>query len=444
MDDHRPTSWTTAGSTCDDTVFDVIGVGFGPSNVALAIALGEGSGRALTAHFFEKQPRFSWHPGMLLPEATMQVHFLKDLVTLRDPSSKFSFLNYLREQGRLVDFVNHKMIFPSRMEFHDYFRWCASACADKVTYGCEVLSVEPVGGVEGGRLLDVHLRQTDELGTRTLRRRTRNVVIAPGLRRRLPDGVAESSRVWHSSGLLQRLDGLPPGGEGLRFVVVGAGQSAAEVTAHLHGRFDGARVRAVFTPYGYAPADDSPFANRIFDPAAVDDFFGAPPAARKMLLERHKNTNYAVVDQELIEDLYATWYQEKVRGEQRLLIDNATRFLECDESQGTVRLTLESLITGEKTEVECDYLVCATGYHPAAPDELLGPDLRRLCRKGSLGQPRVGRDYRLEMLDGVECGIYVQGSTEHTHGLTSTLLSMTAVRAGEIADALRDRLHRAS
>ena len=33
-------------------------------------------------------------------------------------------------------------------------------------------------------------------------------------------------------------------------------------------------------------------------------------------------------------------------------------------------------------------------------------------------------------------GLYLQGGTEHTHGLASTLLSTTAVRAGEIRDSL--------
>ncbi|GAA1285251.1 hypothetical protein Psi02_32310 [Planotetraspora silvatica] len=36
-------------------------------------------------------------------------------------------------------------------------------------------------------------------------------------------------------------------------------------------------------------------------------------------------------------------------------------------------------------------------------------------------------------------GIYLQGGTEHSHGLTSTLPSTTAVRAGEIRDSLLTR-----
>ena len=58
--------------------------------------------------------------------------------------------------------------------------------------------------------------------------------------------------------------------------MVGAGQSAAEAVAFFHDRFPAAEVHGVFARYGYSPADDSSFANRIFDPAAVDDFYGAP------------------------------------------------------------------------------------------------------------------------------------------------------------------------
>lgn len=99
-------------------IHDLIGIGFGPSNVALAIALSEHNARvgrqeAVTAHFFERQPAFGWHRGMLIDDATMQVSFLKDLVTLRDPSSEYTFLRYLQSRGRLIDFVNGKNLFRS-------------------------------------------------------------------------------------------------------------------------------------------------------------------------------------------------------------------------------------------------------------------------------------------------------------------------------------------
>ena len=51
---------------------------------------------------------------------------------------------------------------------------------------------------------------------------------------------------------------------------------------------------------------------------------------------------------------------------------------------------------------------------------------------GADGRVRVGRDYRVETTEAARAGIYLQGATEHTHGLGSTLLSNVAVRAGEI------------
>lgn len=35
-----------------------------------------------------------------------------------------------------------------------------------------------------------------------------------------------------------------------------------------------------------------------------------------------------------------------------------------------------------------------------------------------------------------QVGIYLQGGTEHTHGITSTLLSNVAVRSGELVRSM--------
>ncbi|WP_217143297.1 lysine N(6)-hydroxylase/L-ornithine N(5)-oxygenase family protein [Streptomyces sp. AC627_RSS907] len=419
-------------------VHDLIGIGFGPSNVAMAIALSEHNARAgrqeaVTAHFFEQQPRFGWHRGMLIDDATMQVSFLKDLVTLRNPASEFSFLCYLKSKGRLVDFINHKNLFPLRVEFHDYFEWAAAQVDDMVSYGHEVVGVAPV--LDGGvvEYLEVTVRSGEGLEVH----RARNLVIGTGLRPLVPEGVERGERVWHNSELLVRVEELE-GTSPSRFVVVGAGQSAAENVAYLHRRFPGAEVCAVFTRYGYSPADDSGFANRIFDPAAVDEYFAAPGDVKRRLMDYHGNTNYSVVDIDLIDDLYRQMYREKVLGTERLRFLNVSRLTGVEVTPDKVRTSVTSLVTGEETLLDADVVVLATGYSPADPLGLLGEVADR-CLRDDEGRVRVERDYRVATDPDLRCGIYLQGGTEHTHGITSSLLSNTAVRVGEILDSLLDR-----
>jgi L-ornithine N5-oxygenase len=411
-------------------IYDVVGVGFGPSNLALAIALAEhnaGPGEPVTAHFLERQPRFGWHRGMLIDTATMQVSFLKDLVTMRNPTSGFSFLNYLRSVGRLVDFINHKNLFPLRVEFHDYFEWAAAKVDDVVSYGTEVVAVKPVYDGPEVAYFDVEASDGSSL-------RARNLVVGTGLRPQLPEGVTAGERVWHNSELLFRVDALRDT-DPRRFVVVGAGQSAAEVAALLHDEFPRAEVCAVFARYGYSPADDSSFANRIFDPDAVDQFYRAGEPVKDRLMRYHGATNYSAVDIDLIDELYRRMYREKVLGVERLRLFNVSRPVEVTDT-GTV--TIESLTTGSQTVLEADAVVYATGYRPADPTPLLG-ELGPRCLRDDEGRLRVERDYRLTTEPPLRGGIYLQGGTEHTHGITSSLLSNTAVRVGEILQSIVDR-----
>jgi len=421
-------------------VHDVLGIGFGPSNLALAIAIDEhnaargADGETIDAVFVEKQERFGWHRGMLLGDATMQVSFLKDLVTMRDPTSAHSFVAFLHERGRLVDFMNHKTLFPLRVEFHDYLEWAAARMSHLVSYGAEVVDVRPV--LEDGVVCayDVSIG-----GPEPLVRRARNVVIAAGLELRMPPGIERTARVWHNCDFLRRVEALAGGPPPQRFVVIGAGQSAAEVTAYLHSAFPEAEVCAAFSRYGYSPADDSPFANRIFDPDAVDMYFSAPPACKRMLLDYHRNTNYSVVDPELIEELYRRAYQEKVSGRERLRMLPTCRLLGVSDGDGPVRTSLECMASGERTELESDAVVLATGYRPVCPLGLLGR-AGTMCATSDDGMVCIDRDYRVATCCEARAGIYLQGATEHTHGIGSTLLSNTAVRAGEILDSLL--LHR--
>src|SRR5713226_957206 len=167
-----------------DLTLDAVGVGVGPFNLSLAALL------APTGHngrFFERSADFQWHPGLLFPEATLQVSYLKDLVTLVDPTSPYSFLAFLRANKRLYRFINRTETRVSRQEFNQYLQWVASRLPN-VEFGAEVREVS----------LDQQ-SFTVQLDRRTLR--AKNIVLGTGLVPSIPEWARPhlGNHVFHSN-----------------------------------------------------------------------------------------------------------------------------------------------------------------------------------------------------------------------------------------------------
>jgi L-ornithine N5-monooxygenase len=420
--------------------YEIVGVGFGPSNLSFAIALREHaanvSGRPVSVIFFEKQREFGWHRNMLLPDVTMQISFLKDLATFRNPVSPFTFVAYLHQAGRLPQFVNNQNFFPTREEFHNYLEWAQTSFADQVCYGSEVTAIrQSPGAAASGERLELEVR--DATGAVRLVR-TRNVVISTGLVPRMPHGVTCDDRVWHSSQFLSKFSSVDRH-ELKSVAVIGAGQSAAEITRFLYDELPHAQVSSIIPSYGYSLADDTPFANQVFDPGAVDHYYFGSAQTQEAFWRYHRNTNYSVVDSDVIRDLYRRSYSESVRNTRRLQFLNLTRLSDVNRAGSETRIVLRSLIDKEIQELSVDAVVCATGYDAMEPTRLLG-DLSQYCLRDGAGQLRVTRDYRVMTSPALPCGIYLQGGTEHSHGLSSSLLSNVALRSGEIADSIIRRL----
>ena len=427
-----------------DNLFDMIGVGFGPSNLALAVRLAEEPGASSLAHcFIERQPEFGWHRGMLLDDCRMQISFLKDLVTLRDPKSRFTFINYLFERGRLPDFVNLKSFYPTRVEFHDYLNWVAQAFDDRVHYGETVTGVEPVTAPDSSGQVDaVRVFSRDEAG-REWQRVTRALSIGIGGSAQVPEAFAALGphNVIHTANYLTSIDrvvgapGAPQSGPRKRVAVIGAGQSAAEVFIDLTRRFPGVDASLVIRSGALKPADDSPFVNEIFSPAFTDVIFAQTKDMRRSLIDRFRDTNYAVVDRALIEQIYEMLYLQSVGGEPRhRLLANTAIETAARHSNGQLELTLRDRLSGHACAERFDALVLATGYGRATHLGLL--DGLAPYLGDALQQGNVGRDYQLATPAHFKPRIYLQGCCEDSHGLSDTLLSVLALRSDEITASL--------
>jgi L-ornithine N5-monooxygenase len=437
-----PSFWRAQSS--ETSIYDLVGIGFGPSNLALATTIQEESelvsGRALRCLFLERRREFGWHPGLLLDGARVQLSFLKDLVTLRNPCSRFTFLNYLRERNRLDHFANLRNMYPTRLEFNDYYRWAAEQVRDVVYYGHEVVSVEPVRTTQASRgarvdLLRVRAREID--AQRSVEFLTRNLVLAVGGVPALPQGIdlRGCRRVFHAQEFLPRLAvDYPDRDAAYRFVVVGSGQTAAEVFQHLLSRYPRAEITATLRRFAYKPADDSHFVNEIFFPEMIDFVYRLPAERRRALFSSHADTNYSAVDVDLIQEIYEELYQARVAGEERariLRFHELRGFAEHDEK---LVLHFHDSLANRPVELEADAAILATGYVRPGKPEILGPVQEYLDVEED--RYAVERNYRIRSREDFLPRIFLQGFCESTHGISDTLLSNLAKRSVEILGAL--------
>lgn len=417
--------------------YDVLGIGFGPSNLALAIALQEQAlqqGRNYQALFLDKQHDYRWHGNTLVTQSELQISYLKDLVTLRNPTSPFSFVNYLHKHDRLIDFINLGTLYPCRMEYNDYLCWVARQFSEQCAYGEEVSCVEPVQGPDGIELLKV--LSTDVRGQERFRL-TRSVVVSTGGTPRIPAAFSHlrnDARVFHHSRYLESIAKQPClKNPSMRIAVIGGGQSAAEAFIDLNDSYPSAQVDMILRAAVLKPADDSPFVNEIFAPSYTDLVFNEPQAEREKLIQEYHNTNYSVVDLNLIESIYSIFYRQKVANQQRhAFLSRRTVELACADSNG-IELTLRDSATGATEQRRYDVVILATGYQRSSHRELLAP------LKDYLGDYEVGRDYRLQTDPRLRAGIYMQGFSQDSHGLSDTLLSVLPMRAAEIAASIFDQ-----
>lgn len=406
---------------------DLILVGAGPSNIALAVAMEEhglppGVERVV---MLEAGDSVAWHPGMMFSEAQSQVSFLKDLVTLRDPTSRFTFLNFLHRTGRLQEFVDLQTFFPYRREISAYLRWCVEGLS-RVQLRCSsaVQQLRPVADAQG------------RVGQWRLRCRDGRVLYAPrvvygaGRDALVPEAFAglSSARLLHASRFLGRAATLDPAGISA-VAVIGGAQSSAEVYSDCLQRFPKARVRMLMRSVGLTPYGGSKFTNALYGEDYVDRFFSAPPARRRVLLESMHDSNYAGVTPTMLESLYRFHYLQRLDGTERARIHTQCRIGQVHEEGGRIHIGWDSGAGADRHDEAFDLVVLGTGYRNATP-ALLHDALRELpCRELA-----VDRNYRAVLASADGVSLHTLGINEATHGISDTLLSVVGARARRVLD----------
>ncbi|SFP42913.1 lysine N6-hydroxylase [Amycolatopsis arida] len=399
---------------------NVLAIGAGPANLSLAALADPFSD--LSVALVESRKSVSWHPGLLWSNSRLQVSGVKDLVSLVDPRSRFSFLNFLHENGRLYRHLIANVDYVSRKEFDQYFTWAAQLL---------------------GVYLDETVQAVDHDGRGFVVRTGRgqwhadNLVLGVGQVPSQPECVRGivSSRLWHASRHLDQ--GLPLSGK--HVLLVGGGQSGAEVALDMLSGRTGLprRLTWVTGRDGFSPLDDSPFANDWFNPSYVRYFYELSSEQRSTLLGRQRAAVCGVT-RELLALVYKRLYEiDYLTSDQfshQLLA--GVELSELAEVSGAFRGALLDTVTGRERPILCDVVVLATGFTPRLPS-FMEPLHDRMPRTDDGYQ--VARDYRVPW-DGPDTNrIYVQNGARTSHGVADPNLSLAAWRSATIINSLLDR-----
>lgn len=406
---------------------DVLGIGLGPFGLSLA-ALADGV-EGLDAVFVDQQESFSWHPGLLIEGATLQVPFLADLVSLVEPSSRWSMLSYLKERGRLFRFYFAERFLVPRREYDAYLRWAAGALP-----GCQFgTRVEAVHWDARADRFRVTCRAvaTREVTTYT----ARNLVLGVGTDPVVPDAFRDvlGKQVMH---VADYLDHRPLLHDAERVTVVGSGQSGAEVFLDLlrSQPQTGTTLSWLSRTAAFAPMEYSKLGLEHFTPDYTAYFHGLPAATRESLVPQQWQL-YKGISADTIAQIYDLLYERTVDGRRvPAELRPGVGVTSCRRDGEGLILDCRHIGQNRQFQVGADAVVLATGYAAQRP-AFLDPVLP-LLELDEHGRYQVGADYCIETAPQVTGRIFVQNAETHTHGVGAPDLGLGAWRAATILSSI--------
>ncbi|WP_327423699.1 SidA/IucD/PvdA family monooxygenase [Streptomyces sp. NBC_01230] len=425
-----------------DQPHDLVGIGIGPFNLSLAaLAHGiPGNPHPLAATFYEQRPAFHWHPGLLIDGASLQVPFLADLVTLADPASPWTFLNYLRSRDRLFPFYFAERFHIQRAEYDAYCRWVT----DQLPGLHFSHQVDAARWNPERRLFEVDFTQLDTHGEAEAlgRAYTRHIALGIGTEPFIPEPLkpladAENVPVIHSADYLHHRRQLL---EAEHITVIGSGQSGAEIFLDLlRARPAGhEKLHWLARTHAFAPMEYSKLGLEHFTPDYSRYFHALPEHVRDELVP-HQWQLHKGIDADTIAAIHDELYRRTLHGgwpdttlTPGVHVRTAGRL-----ANTRVELHLEHTQQGTRTRLTTDAVVLATGYRERPLDRILN-GLAPHIRRDTGGRPRIDEHFRLELDPTVTGNVYVQNAERHTHGVGAPDLGLAAWRSATILNNLTD------
>ncbi|MET7900520.1 SidA/IucD/PvdA family monooxygenase [Streptomyces sp. NPDC005355] len=401
---------------------DVLAVGAGPANLSLAALADPIDG--LDISVVEARPSVAWHPGLLWSDSRLQVSALKDLVTLVDPTSRFSFLNFLREQGRLYRHIVASDGYVHRTEFSQYFGWAAQRM--NVRLDERVVQVKHDAD---GFVVDTDRGQWI----------AKNLVLGIGSVPDVPEFAVGMPRrhVRHVADYLTGVVSLAD----KRVVVVGGGQSAGEVMLDVLSGNRGLpkSVMWIAGRSGLRPLDQSPFTNEFFNPLFARYFQALPEEHRRTVLGQQMSAIKGIAV-DLLHRIYTRLYELDYLTPERVkyYILSGAELRSLSQCPGAMTAEFADLLTGRRWTDEYDMVLLATGFRQELPGFMDG--LRaRIPVAGTTYA--VDSDFRVPWDGPDDNRIYVQGVGPVNFGVGDQTLGLASWRSATIINSLLGKSH---
>ncbi len=402
-------------------VYDIIGIGIGPFNLGLAALL---DGKPINAVFFDKKESFAWHPGLMMNWTTLQVPFLADLVTMTDPTNRFTFLNYLREKGRLYKFYFKENFFIPRQEYSDYCLWVAKNCKS-CNFDSEVVNIEYDNTNEEENWV-VTIKNSNGKISKSL---SKNIVLGLGSKPYLPPFIS-SENVHHSSEYLavkeQALDKD-------HITIVGSGQSAGEIFLDLmQSKKISTYISWVTRSKGFFPMEYSKLGLEHFSPEYIDYFYNLP-SDKKSDLVAEQDLLYKGISAETISDIYDVLYEQDLNKKSNAELISNSSLIKVDYYDTCLSCNFYHNYEEKYFTIKTDKIIAATGYKSDVNPCL--KNIEGFITRDGLGNLDISRDYRL-ITKNTNLNLFVQNAEMLSHGVGTPDLGLGSHRSAIIANIL--------
>lgn len=405
----------------DKIKYDIIGIGIGPFNLGMAALLEDVT--EVKAVFFDETPSFQWHPGMLIEGADLQVPFLADLVTFADPTNRFSFLNYLHNNNRLLSFYFFNRFDIPRREYNDYAQWVASGLSN-CKFGRKVVDIIDHDDNDTA----CYELVVENCDTKVKERFfAKNIVVGTGNIPMIPKGMDTfpSEDVLHTSQYQYYMDEIE---EAESILVTGSGQSAAEVFLdQLQKQKRGKPfIHWVTRSPGFFQLESGKLGQEVFSPDYIDYFHNLKLDKRKEELPLLGQLRNGVEEKTLHEIYDLLYHRSVIATEPFVSIISKTEIDTIEPDSKGYKVSCKQWQEEQPFTVNVDKVILGTGYKPNVPgflkqfyDEIEWEDDEHYA---------VTRDYQLQFKQKRHHHIYMLTNLEHSHGAGATNLALSVQR----------------